>query len=426
MQPPLPSGSATYDVAVVGGGPAGIAAALAAARRGARTVLIERSDILGGNATNAFVHTICGLYVAAGESPPQHAHPGFPRHFAEGLRRAGGAGEPERAGRVFVLPTYPPAFATYAAELCRDAAELTVWTNTDLVAADLSAAPLLTVRAGAARRDVCARIVVDTSGDATAAALANIATEQAEPAALQNPSYIVRVRGVDAAETRGFGRLRVAHSIAGATRDGDLPAGCEAVLLRPGKEDGEAYLTLNVAKPVGAPYAPLVPSQLAALTERARADAESLIRFLRANRAGFRDCAVAEWPRRLGVRETRRVRGQVEVTAQDILAAPRRDDEVAVSTWPIELWNDHRRAHFAYPTGAASVPLGALISRDCARLGMAGRCLSATHEALGALRVIATAMATGEAIGIAAALAADRGSDLNDIAPATVRGIIAA
>ena len=74
----------------------------------------------------------------------------------------------------------------------------------------------------------------------------------------------------------------------------------------------------------------------------------------------------------------------------------------------------------------ASIPLSALVSRTHPRLGAAGRCLSATHGALGALRVIGTAFATGEAIGIAAAIAADRGILLSDVPARAVREDIAA
>jgi len=416
--------SESYDVAVVGGGPAGIAAALAAARRGARTLLVERGAQLGGNAANAFVHTICGLYhAAAGDDPPAYAHTGFPRRFAEGLRRFGGAGEPERAGRVFVLPTYPAAFAAYAAQLCGQAPSLKVSLDSELIAADLGGEPALETIRGDRRAGARARIVIDSSGDAAVAALATLATDRAAAEALQSPSYIVHVSGVAAEETLGFGRLRLAYSIAGATRSGDLPPGCESVLVRPGAGAGEAYITLNVAKPRD--YDPLDRAQVEILETRARADAESLVRFLRLNRPGFRDCAIAAWPRRIGVRETRRLRGRATMHEDDILEARRNADEVALSTWPIELWDDHRRARFLYPTGAASIPLAALISRDSGRLGMAGRCMSATHEALGALRVIATAMATGEAIGTAAALAADSGRDLVAVDAAAVRRVIA-
>jgi hypothetical protein len=109
------------------------------------------------------------------------------------------------------------------------------------------------------------------------------------------------------------------------------------------------------------------------------------------------------------------------VTREDVLSGRVRDDEVARSSWPIELWSDHRRARFEYPEAPCSVPLGALVSRSHARLGAAGRCLSASHEALGALRVIGTALATGEAVGIAAALAADTRSTLAEIAAQDVR-----
>jgi hypothetical protein len=108
-----------------------------------------------------------------------------------------------------------------------------------------------------------------------------------------------------------------------------------------------------------------------------------------------------------------------------VLEGRRRDDEVALSGWPIELWQDHRRARFEHPAAPCSVPLGALVSRSHPGLGAAGRCLSATHEAHGALRVIATALATGEAIGVAAALAADAGVALAAVEPARVRARIA-
>jgi hypothetical protein len=411
-----------YDVAVIGGGAAGVAAALSAARCGARTLLVEASDVLGGNASRAWVHTICGLYRAASEGDAVVVHPGLPGRFADGLRAAGGAGVPERAGRVWVLPTYPPAIPAYAASLCAAERALTLRVCCTLRGAahvPEDAAHDLELDGEAGLEHVRAGVVVDASGDAALAVALGAEVEQAAPDELQVPSYIFRMTGVDTEGFEGFARLKVTHAVAGAVRSGELPAGCESVLVRRGAEPDEVYVTLNVPRP--ADYDPLDAASLAALEARARENAQRLAAFLRSTRPAFAGSRVLAWPARIGVRETRRVRGLVTVERDDVLEGRRRDDEVAVSTWPIELWPDHRRARFEHPSAACSVPLGALVSRSHRRLAMAGRCVSASHSALGALRVIGTALATGEAAGTAGALAADRGVALDAIAASDVR-----
>jgi FAD dependent oxidoreductase len=414
------------DVAVVGGGSAGVAAAVSAARCGARTLLVERSDVLGGNVGNAFVHTICGLYQPAAEDAARHAHPGFPQQFAEGLRAAGAAGSAERAGRVHVLPIQPPAFSEFAAKLCARTSGLEVRTRSEVVfaalALDRAAPQTIGIRSAPSEESrVTASVLVDASGDASLAWLGGAELAAASPDELQLPSLIFRMAGVDTSELSGFARLRLSLAVAGAVRSQQLPDGCESVLVRPGAAADEAYVTLNVPRPEGAGYAPLDPEQLAALEQRARASAVAVADFLRRTRPAFARSRIDAWPRRIGVRETRRLVGRVVLSRDDVLTGRAREDEVAVSTWPIELWHDHRRAQFEYPARPCSIPLGALLSRSHPRLGMAGRCLSATHEALGALRVVGTALATGEAVGIAAALACDAGIPLAEVSAQAVR-----
>lgn len=417
---------ASFDVAVVGGGSAGIAAGVSAAALGARTLIVERSTLLGGNIARAYVHTICGLYRFASDGHPVHVHRGFPKHFAAALQRAGAAGEPERAGRVYVLPTFPPRVAEYAAAHCDATPSLTVTTERELVAARLSQTAgtphTLSLRDKQGREtEVDATIAIDASGDATLGALAGAEITEEAPDTLQVPSYIFRLAAVETAEIEGFARLRLSHSVAGAVRSGQLPAGCESVLVRRGELPDEVYVTLGVARPEDGSYAPLDASCLADLESGARANAERVVEFLRRTRAGFEKCRMLAWPQCIGVRETRRLRGIVELGRDDILEGRSRDDEVALSSWPIELWDDHRRARFEYPVRPCSIPLGALISRSHPRLGLAGRCMSGSHEALGALRVIGTALATGQAIGVAAALAASAGAGLDAIAASDVR-----
>ena len=157
-------------------------------------------------------------------------------------------------------------------------------------------------------------------------------------------------------------------------------------------------------------------------TER-RGAIEETVRAAVMGKTDFRS-RLAELPRRLGVRETRRGLGRQRVEREHVLEGRRSDDEVTVSTWPIELWHDHRRARFEHPEAPCSVPWGSLVSRSHTSLGFAGRCMSASHEALGALRVIGTALATGQALGVGAALAADAGRGLAEIAASEIRAHI--
>ena len=403
------SGAPHFDVAVVGGGPAGLAAAVAAARAGAHTLLVEREAQLGGNVTQAFVHTICGLY----RSDEEHAVPaqiGLPMRVAAALARSGAAGEPVRAGRVFYLPIDPAGFGAFAHALVERTPNLELRTSTTL--GELEPAPDL------------AAVVVDASGDAAVASLAGAATEQASPDRLQRASYIVRLEGVAEAGLAGFARLQLTAGVARAASRGELPADCTSVVVREGAAPGSLFLTLTLPPLAGRPFAPLDGDYVAELSAHGRRLAAAVVDFLRATREGFAAARVVEWPARVGIRETRRALGRVVIERDDVLEGRRRDDEVAVSAWPLELWEDHRRARFEHPAGPCSVPLGALVSRSRPSLGLAGRCLSASHEALGALRVIGTALATGEAIGVAAALACDAGVALADVEPARVRARI--
>jgi glycine/D-amino acid oxidase-like deaminating enzyme len=413
-----------FDVAVVGGGPAGIAAALSAAASGARTLLCEREPLLGGNATHALVHTICGLYVPYAEGA-QLAHPGLPTRLARALELADGAGEPEQAGRVHYLPIRPPVLAALAAAACAKLPELEVRTDTALVGAELGDGPreasTLRLRDAGGEWRARATAVVDTSGEAVAGVLGGAATDMAEAALLQRASFIFRLEGVEGAAFAGFERVRLSASVAHEARRGGLPPDCESLVVRGDGRPGSLYATLTVPPLEGRAFAPLDRSYLEAMRIHAKGLAEAVVAHLQQSRPGFAHARVVDWPTRVGVRESRRLVGRVVLDREHVLRGRNHRDEVAVSTWPIELWEDHRRPRYEYPDATSSIPLGALVSRTHPMLGAAGRCLSATHEALGALRVIGTSLATGEAIGVAAALAADTGKRLSEVPAAAVR-----
>jgi hypothetical protein len=276
---------------------------------------------------------------------------------------------------------------------------------------------------GAAMRRLRAAFVVDASGDANAAVLAGADAEAAPSALLQHASFIFRIDGASA--TDALERARATMQVARAARRGRLADRASSVVFRPGAGGG-LFATLNLAKPAARDFDPLDEALLAELKRSACEDAEAIVAFLAAEHPAFAGALVGARPQRVGVRETRRVRGLARIEERDVLEGRRRDDEACVSTWPVERWQDRERLTFLAVAGPSSIPLGCLVAdHPSRRLAVAGRCVSASHEALGALRVVATAMATGEAAGAAAALALAASSDLSAVNPASVRRAVA-
>lgn len=419
-----------YDVAVIGAGPAGFAAALAAAHCGASVLLLEREAAFGGNVSQAFVHTICGLYRSSTSRRAVFAHRGLPRAFAELLVSRGLAGEVDWARSAGFLPIDPEGFASMAERLCAEAPHISRWTSTRLASLELALDDGDVCRVeveppGGVRWTATAWTVIDTTGDANAATLAGVPTESASPEELQHPSYIFRVDGVDVAALNRMERARVTASVARAARKGALQESAASIVVRPAVRENCVFVTLNLPKPEGRPFDALDPAAVDRMQERAVRDAAEILRFLSRERAPFRNACLGAWPARIGIRESRRIVGLHRLEAGDVLDGRQRADEACVSTWPIELWESHERLVFQAPAGPSSIPLGCLIANHPGRrLAMAGRCASSSHEALGAIRVIATSMAMGEAAGAACALAASSGRNLAEIEPAGVREVI--
>lgn len=214
--------------------------------------------------------------------------------------------------------------------------------------------------------------------------------------------------------------------VARAARQGRLPSTASSVVIRAGARERSLYVTLNLPKSAGLAFDPLSEVALDDALRAALSDAEAVAAFLTTEREAFAGARVGEWPRRIGVRETRRVQGLVRLEEADVLHGRRRDDEACVSTWPVELWQQHDRLTFRPVAGPSSVPLGCLVAdHPSRRLAVAGRCVSASREALGALRVIGTSMAMGEAAGAGAALALAGSCDLAGVDPAAVRQAVA-
>ena len=395
-----------FDILVVGGGTAGIAAAVSAARTGAKTLLIERRSALGGMASNALVHTLCGLYLLRDDEtqPLAYANEGFPREFAESLIAAGGASAPVRMGKLDVLPHRPAALAAVADDITRRIPNLTVHLHTDLTGIESASGQIQAARFHSRGRvfEVEVKSLIDASGDAEAAALAGAEFECAPPDRLQRPAYIFGIGGADESALEGDARLKLAHLLSGAVTSGHLSTEALGVAFRYGMSQSEIWATLDLQAD---PYDPCSPECLTRVEACGRRVAFEMIRFLRSHAAGFENSRITCTPAQVGVRESRRVLGVGCLTEEDILQGRTGKEPVAFACWPLELRENAKGPRFRFPVEnrPAGISLDCLRSRTFENLFVAGRCISCTHEAQASIRVTGTCLATGEAAGKAAA-----------------------
>jgi len=398
-----------YDVLVIGGGTAGVSAAIAASRCGARTLLLERQGMLGGMGTSALVHSLCGLYQIRQEAKPVLANPGIPSEVAQRLDRVMGNHGPVRMGRVDVLLHDPICLARLFDQMVTEAApNLTVRFHSELTEAHLGSRKVISITAHCRGLSelIRTKAVVDASGDAISAPLTNAAFECEESASLQSAAYVFSMHGVDSAVLNGENRLKIGHALLSGVKEGRLPKAVLGASFRGINTVGQAFVTLDLKSP---DYDPLAPSCLTELEMEGRNLAHQIASYLKVVLPEFRMSSIAALPSRAGIRESRRFVGHYTLTESDILESRPFEDGVAFATWPIELREKATGPKLIYPnqpgTGCA-IPLRALQSQTYGNLFTAGRCISASHRAQASIRVMGTCLATGQAAGIAAALTA--------------------
>lgn len=401
------------DVLVIGGGVAGIAAATAAGRAGARVVLLERYGFLGGLATTAQVGTICGLYLrdtAGAEAEP--ISDGFAQEFASRLQQAGGT-KPLCVDRgLWVLPYSPPDFARVADAVVAETKNVQLVLHATVAETRVENSNIISVRALAWNEpvEIFPQAVVDSTGEATAAALAGASSENG--ATDQSPALVFVLENVDPGLVER-GLLEVRRELRCAVEAGVLPAICERLALVPGTgANGRLALKLSLlpANPDRALW-----QQVTDWERESRALLAPLHRFLVENVAAFRNARLDSVAPQLGVRSGRRILGRARLTDAEVLSAKKSTLGIAHGCWPMERWTASPRPEMNYfaERDFYDIPLDCLRPAELENVFVAGRCLSAETGAMTSARVIGTALATGWAAGTAAAFQA-AGRPLDD------------
>lgn len=389
------------DVIIAGGGSAGLAAALASARGGARTLLLERQTKLGGMGTHALVHTFCGLFHPDVSLPWAWLNAGIPVEIGQAMMERTGQSAPDLMGKVYVLRQHPSLYAQIADELCAAESNLTILTGSEWT--DLHRDGnrwQLDIMTRGAKRQLKGKALVDTTGDATGARLLNPEwCQQTESARLYRPAYICAFHGMTGTHDDGW-RLQIGAMIVRAIRDGKLPPEAMGAGFRDSPFAGETFLTVDLEAGQGE-WDPFDPVKRARVEREGREVALALWSFLRAEHADFKNGPPPMLPTKAGIRETARYIGDYVITGDDLGLSRRFEDEVALAGWPMEKRENARGPKFRFfdEPKPGGIPARCLFRQDVPGLYFAGRCLSADHEALASLRVMGTCMATGEAAG---------------------------
>ena len=404
-----------YDVVVCGGGPAGFIAAIAAARNGARTALVERYGFLGGMATMGYVNPVSVFTYNNSQVVG-----GIPWEFVQKLENMGGGFIEKPLGNV--------AFEQEHYKLL--AQRMTLESGVDLYmhsylsgcVMDGSRIAQIVIENKNGTEALSSKVFIDCTGDGDLAALAAVEMQPDEGAPLQPLSSYFILGGVDlntpmmqeAIRHNKQGEnchcLPVREKLLERKEELGIPEFGGPWFCRTG-QDG--VVTVNMTRTAGN----AIDNRDFVRAECVlREDAFRMAALLKDNFDEFKDSYLIAVSVQGGIRETRRIKGVHTITADEYVTAYHYHDSIARGAHPIDIHVASGPAqNITFLKTPAYVPYRALIAPTHSNLIVAGRCLSADKKAFASLRVQASCMDMGQAAGTAAAMAAGSGLPVQEV-----------
>ncbi|EIQ01731.1 FAD binding protein [Opitutaceae bacterium TAV1] len=421
------------DVLVIGAGPAGIGAAVAAARNGAKVLLVERYGFLGGNLTAAMVNPMFTFHDIRGEQVIR----GIAGEVVErlvALTASPGHVTDLTFDNASMTPFDPEGMKLLLFDMTEEAGvELLLHSVfVDAVAEDGQVRHVI-IENKSGRQAIRPKFVIDCSADADVVARIGAPFEmgRADDGALQPVTLFFRIGGIDHGLLRSWMKanrellkdsptdeeidsnrmlafLGLSDLVKEAMQAGEYPAeAAPRILMYQLPNDGQVAVNCTRLQGINGTRV----EDLTRAEVETRRQAWQVHRFLRKHVGGFEASCIVDTGVQVGVRETRRIVGDYTMVEEDVLSSRAFPDGIACGTFAIDIHPPDGKTQIFTGSGRAvyEIPYRSLLPQGVDNLLVAGRCISATHHAFGSVRVMATAMAIGQGAGTAAALAVNNG-----------------
>ncbi|PNV59291.1 FAD-dependent oxidoreductase [Clostridium sp. chh4-2] len=417
------------DVVICGGGVAGVTAAIASSRNGARTILLEKTSIVGGTATNGLVGPFMSCFDPKGE---RQIVKGIFDEMIRRMEEKGGAIHPSKTGQVSsygcyirlrhnnLTPFHPETLKMVMMEMLLEAG----------VEVHLGISILDVVKEGNSIRSIIAfdgnqlvqfdgAVIIDCTGDAFVSMKAGVPCDMEDPdEALQPMTLFFWIYNADDKKIEEYlsqdpeNQYLPYHTlIEEARKRGEFPVNRNKIGLYHMVNEGE--WRLNTTRIQG--LSPVEETDMSRAYVEGLKQVEFLMDFFK-TLPGLENARIAQSGACVGIRESRRIKGIYTLTEQDLVECTRFEDAIALCSYPVDLHPAKGAltgtSHKKEMTNVAEVypiPYRILVPQNVDNLLVAGRCVSATHEALGAIRVMPPVFAMAQAAGTAAALCIQNG-----------------
>ena len=393
------------DVCVVGGGAAGLSAAVGAARSGLKVLLVERYGFCGGATVAGLSGTICGLY-SSGDRPEQIVF-GFAGEFHDALQRANGVACPVPFGRTMLLPHDSLIWKEVADQFLRES-RIEVLYHTvflEAFASEDGKVSTLVVRCMEGTVAIQPRCVVDASGDAEVVHRVGGKTSFGANGVVQTPTMIFRMGGVDMKRFLGVDPREIDRKVVECDKAGRYHLPRHHVYVFPIPNGHEVLCNMTrISFPDGSVPSGVKSADLTYAEMEGRIQARAYAQFLHDNIDGFAKAYTVETGAQVGVRQSRSIIGKTRLTNEQVMQATKTPGAASFSAWPIEVHGVGAIKIVYLDNQTYDIPFEAMIPLQGTNLLAAGRCLSAEHEALASARVTAQCFGMGYAVGAACGL----------------------